>query len=78
MADNQTNYKYNYNVRLYQAGATNQTSYYSITINAKNESQALYLAIKRFIRKYPNIIITRMRIYSKVLHQQKRIAVSIQ
>ena len=78
MSEHLTNHKYNYTVRLYEQGQTNKTNNYCITINAKNSSQALYLAIKRFIRKYPYINITRMRIYSQTKNQQKRIAINIQ
>lgn len=78
MSEQLTNHKYNFTVRLYEHGQTNRTNNYSITINAKNSTQALYLALKRFYRKYPYINITRVRIYSQTKNQQKRIAINIQ
>lgn len=77
MAGSQTNHKNNFTVRLYPKGATNQIGFYSYTINAKTSSQALYLAIKRFYRKFPNIYIYRMRVYSVLSAKPKKIVINV-
>lgn len=73
----QTHHKNNFTIRLYPKGATNRIGFYSYTINAKNSTQALYLAIKRFYRKFPNIYINRVRVYSVLSAKPKKIVVNV-
>lgn len=67
----------NYTIRIYKPNATNNAGFYSYIVNAKNRTQALYLAIKRFYKKYPNIEISRARVYSVIKNTHKKIKIDI-
>jgi hypothetical protein len=67
----------NYTIRIYEQGATNNSGFYSYIVNAKNRTQALYLALKRFYKKYPNIEIIRARVYSVIKNNHKKIKIDI-
>ena len=69
------NHNYNFTIRLYKPNAKNNDSFYSYIINAKNSTQALYLTLKRFYRKYPNVIISRVRVYATTKNEHKKIIV---
>lgn len=72
-----TNHVFNFGVRLYTQGATNTTKVYTCLINAKNKTHALYLSLKRFYKIYPNIEITRARVYSVIKNNHKKIKIDI-
>lgn len=67
----------NYTIRIYKPNATNNSGFYSYIVNAKNRTQALYLALKRFYKKYPNIEISRARVYSVIKNNHKKIKIDI-
>lgn len=67
----------NFTIRIYKQGATNNSGFYSYIVNAKNKTQALYLALKRFYKKYPSIEITRARVYSVIKNNHKKIKIDI-
>ena len=67
----------NFTIRIYKQGAANNSGFYSYIVNAKNKTQALYLALKRFYKKYPNIEITRARVYSVIKNNHKKIKINI-
>lgn len=67
----------NYTIRIYKPNASNNAGFYSYIVNAKNRTQALYLAIKRFYKKYPTVEVSRVRVYSVIKNTHKKIKIDI-